>query len=68
MVDLSRLETFFSFKQVKQASFNLWVDKALSCDGFPIFFFKKFWPTMRNDLKKLCDDSYIAKTNLTRIN
>ncbi|XP_039129007.1 uncharacterized protein LOC120265183 [Dioscorea cayenensis subsp. rotundata] len=45
-----------------------WGDKAPGSDGFPIFFFKQSWETVKEDIFKLCEDFYDGRANLERIN
>ena len=67
-MDLSSIEGPFSLEEIRKATFDLWADKALSPDGFPIFFFQKFWDVVKYDLAKLSEDLYVGKGNLEWIN
>ena len=67
-VDLSSITGPFSLKEIRKATFDLGADKAPGPDGFPIFFFQKFWDEVKNDLANLCEDLYVGKANLERIN
>ena len=37
-------------------------------DGFPMSFFQKFWNMVSADLAKMCEDFYLGRANLERIN
>lgn len=65
---LSNLEIPFSLVEIKNATFDLGVDKAPRPDGFLISFFQKYWDTISSDLVKLCNDFYFKRVNLERIN
>lgn len=64
---LSLLEASFTLSKIKQATFSLSADKAPGPDGFPIFFFQKFWDIISNNLCQFCFDFYKGKANLDRI-
>lgn len=68
MIDLTALEAPFTQDEIKRATFELGADKAPGPDGFPIFFFQKFWPIIKNDLTALCQDFFNGSANLERIN
>ncbi|XP_039114040.1 uncharacterized protein LOC120249550 [Dioscorea cayenensis subsp. rotundata] len=66
--DLSSLDNPFSQEEIRRAVFDLNADKAPGPDGFPIFFFQKYWEIVKDDIYKLCDDFYWGRANLERIN
>ncbi|XP_039129000.1 uncharacterized protein LOC120265177 [Dioscorea cayenensis subsp. rotundata] len=67
-VDLVDLDHPFSRDEIKEVVFSLGGDKAPRPDGFPIFFFKQSWETVKEDIFKLCEDFYDGRANLERIN
>ncbi|XP_039116779.1 uncharacterized protein LOC120252722, partial [Dioscorea cayenensis subsp. rotundata] len=67
-IDLLALEAPFDQEEIKKATFDLGADKASGPDGFPMFFFQKFWSTVKDDLITLCQDFYFGSANLERIN
>lgn len=67
-VDLSSLELPFTIKEIKQATFDLNSYKALSPDGFSMFFFKKYWSILHETVVKLCQDFYEGSINYERLN
>lgn len=54
--------------EIKTIVFDLGMDKTLGLDGFPIFFFKKFWAIIESDICKICNDFHEGSTALERIN
>lgn len=67
-VDLADMERPFLMDEIKFAIFSLGGNKAPGPDGFPLYFFKLFWDTVKNDIFKLCEDFYFGRANLERIN
>lgn len=51
-----RLEEPFSLKEIKEAVWYCDDSKALGLDGFNLFFFKKCWGMVENDIVKLLSD------------
>lgn len=47
--------------EIRRAVFDLGADKGQGPDGFPIFFYQKYWDIVKNDIFKLCDDFYWGK-------
>ena len=62
IVNLSNLEVSFTLEEIKRAMFGP------GPDGFPMSFFQKFWNMVSVDLAKMCEDFYLGKANLERIN
>ncbi|XP_039122026.1 uncharacterized protein LOC120258641 [Dioscorea cayenensis subsp. rotundata] len=62
------MERPFLMDEIKFAIFSLGGNKAPGPDGFPLYFFKLFWDTVKNDIFKLCEDFYFGRANLERIN
>ena len=57
-----RLESPISENEVKKAIWSLHLDKAPGPDGFPICFYRTFWPLVKKDLMHLI--SWMAKGNM----
>lgn len=66
--DLTMLDSPFTHEEIRAAVFGMHADKAPGPDGFPIFFFQKFWDIIKFDIFKLCEDFYNGITDLERIN
>lgn len=66
--DLTMLDAPFTLDKIKVAVFGMKAEKDPRPDGFPIFFFLKFWGIVKVDIFKLCDDLFLGKANLERIN
>lgn len=66
--NLSSLDVPFTHAEIKAAVFSMSVDKAPRPDGFPMFFFQKFWDVVQEDIFTLCEDFYWGRANLERIN
>ena len=48
-----RLKSPISEGEVKKAVWSLHLDKAPGPDGFPICFYRTFWPLVKKDLMRL---------------
>ena len=57
-----RLESPISEGEVKKSIWSLHPDKAPGPDGFPIFFYRTFWPLIKKDLMRLI--SWMEKGNM----
>lgn len=68
LTDLSPLELSFTKEEAKKATFDLGTEKAPGLDGFPLFFFQRYWNIMEYDLVNLCVGFYEESINLERIN
>lgn len=58
----------FTLEEIKSVVFDFRRDKAPEPDGFPLFFFRQYRDTVKDDLWKLCDDFLFGRANLERIN
>lgn len=64
LVDLSNHEVPFSVEEIRSVIFALGADKAPGSDGFPIYFFQKFWDVVQTEVVILCEDFYFVRANL----
>ena len=58
----------FSEEKIKNAIFSMEHNKAHGPDGFHIKFYHHFLYLIKDDLKKLLDDSHRGHLNITRLN
>ena len=54
--------------EVREALFSLPADKAPGLDGFPNFFFQRFWPVIMGEVVKAVQEFFGAKSLLKEIN
>lgn len=65
---MTDLENDIEETKVKRAIWDLERDKVPGLDGFPIFFFRKYWKTMKEDLMNLMNEITERKTRLDQLN
>lgn len=68
MTDLEDLDEDITEEEVKRAILELVQDKAPGPDGSPIFFYKRYWETIRTDFMKLIQEINQGTTRLDRLN
>jgi len=61
-IDLSDLDILFSESEIWKVIFDMPSDKAPRPDGFPILFYKEFWPILKYDLICMYNEFYNGQT------
>ncbi len=62
------LQDHFEQDEVRFAVFSSTPDKAPGPDGFPMLFFQKFWPVLKDDLMDFFSQFFIGALNLESLN
>nr|CAD1829187.1 unnamed protein product [Ananas comosus var. bracteatus] len=66
--DLSTLLSPFTVDEVKRAVFSCAPEKAPGPDGFPMLFYQRFWPFLREDIMEVFKSFYNGSSDLADAN